>query len=177
MWICKQRRKYRQFKKNSMDSGYGAMYWLESFVVTKCETVSQVWLYSLGDSASNWVTVTEDNASNWGSVTWRQCPTLGHIHLEIEPQSCLHSFGYSASNSVKIFGYSNSRWFTVTWIQWLKLSLSYSERAPKPVIINCQIELLLTSESLWDIVWKWNKMDFRLYPNLDHIARIHAISN
>jgi hypothetical protein len=42
---------------NRLESGYGEIYWLQSFLVTKC-------------------------ASNWVTVTSIQCLKLGHIHLE-----------------------------------------------------------------------------------------------
>ena len=52
-----------------MNSGYGAIYWLQSFLVTYCETVPQNEALLLGDSATN-----------WGIVTKRQCLKLGHSH-------------------------------------------------------------------------------------------------
>ena len=154
---------------------------------SQLESVPQNGKYSLGDSASN-----------WGTFSWRHCLKLGHIHLETVPQTEAHSVGNSASNwtyslgdgasnwatfsgrqcpRVTILGVRNSSWVAVTWSQWLKFGHSYFERGPQPVIVNYQTELLIMSESLWDIAWNWNKMAFTVYPNLDHIAPIQAPCN
>jgi len=55
----------------SMDSGYGEIYWLQSFLVTKCETFPPTGPYALGN----------------------RCLKLGHMHLGTVPQTGAHSFG------------------------------------------------------------------------------------
>jgi len=59
--MCTERRTERPFKLNSVGSGYGEIYWLQSFVGTEGETVpqtgagnmSQTGANSYGDSDSN----------------------------------------------------------------------------------------------------------------------------
>ena len=92
------RRMKGPFKMNSLDSGFIAIYWFESFLVAKRETVPQTRPHSLGDSvlkkvtvtsrlpqtvsqilrdsASHWVTVTSKRASNWDNVL-RERTTYG----------------------------------------------------------------------------------------------------
>jgi hypothetical protein len=52
-----------------MNSGYGAIYWLQSFLVTNCEGVPQIGPYSLGYSDSNSLEILGVGNSSWFTVT------------------------------------------------------------------------------------------------------------